>query len=536
MDSARKKLKILMAAAEAAPFVKVGGLADVLGGLPRALRAMGHDARIVMPYYPLVAESGRWPLEEVLGPTAVPIRDGHSERARVYRATMPASRPDGKDAVPVYLIRSDRWFLDADRSERVYSCDAEPYLFWNRAILELTPRFADGWTPDVLHCHDWQAGPALVYLKTLYRCAPAWQSTAGVYTIHNLAHTGEFGPDVLEAAGLPAHLFTYDKLEFYGNVSLLKGGLVYSDRVNTVSDTYAQEVQTADYGCRFDGLFRYLAAQERLSGIVNGLDPEMFDPATDPHLVANYSRANPAPKAECKAALQAECGFATDPSLPVFGLVSRLVEQKGLDLIREAADALMELPIQLVVLGVGAPEYESFFQDLARKHPTKVHARVAFDLPFAQRIYSGADLFLMPSRFEPCGLGQLIALRYGTIPVVRATGGLADTVEDFRAPARGLGRGNGFIFTEYDSSAMVEAVRRALEAFGDARRWAGLVDRAMKTDFAWTGPARAYAGLYRDAINCMKPANPAHPANPANSANSVSPADFAKTMEMGRAA
>jgi starch synthase len=501
MDSARRKLKILMVAAEVSPFVKVGGLADVLGGLPRALRAMGHDVRVVMPYYPLVANSGEWPLEEVVQPTAIPIRDGVVDCAGVYRATMPGTMTDGKDSVPVYMIRSDRWFADADCSEKVYSGDAEPYIFLNRAIMELAPKFTRGWTPDVLHCHDWQAGLALVYLKTLYRCAPAWENTAGVYSIHNLAHTGEFGFDVLEAAGLPNHLFAYDKLEFYGNVSLMKGGLVYADQVHTVSETYAREIQTAEHGCGFEGLFRYLAAQGRLRGIVNGLDHAAFNPATDPYLAANYSRENPGPKAECKAALQAECGFAVDPAIPVIGIVTRLVEQKGLDLIRNCADELLSLPIQLVVLGVGNPAYEGLFRTLARNHPDKVHARIAFHIRFAQHIYSGADLFLMPSRFEPCGLGQLIALRYGTIPVVRATGGLADTVEDFQPSARGLGRGNGFVFTEYNSSAMVGAVRRAVETFQDQRRWSALVTRAMKTEFAWQKPAKEYAAMYRAALS-----------------------------------
>jgi starch synthase len=497
---AARKLRIVMVAAEVAPFVKVGGLADVLGGLPRALRALGHDVRIVMPYYPMVHNSGRWELEEILGPCPIPTREGMIEQAKVHRTLMPPSRPGGNDGLPVYMIESDRWFKDADRSEKVYTGDAEPYIFLNRAVMELVPYLERGWMPDILHCHDWQAGLAPVYLRTLYRCSTAWSGTSSVISVHNLAHSGEFGRDVLEAAGLPPYLFSYDKLEFYGNVSLLKGGLVYSDQVNTVSETYAREIQTPEYGIRFEGLFRFLASQGRLSGIVNGIDTAAFDPATDPLIPARYDRANPAPKVICKAALQKECGFAVDPDVPVASIVTRLVEQKGLDLLRDSADKLLAQPLQLVVLGVGNPVYEQFFKELARKYPGRVHTRIVFDAPFAQRIYAGSDLFLMPSRFEPCGLGQLIALRYGTIPIVRKTGGLADTVEDYKSGGRGNGRGNGFVFEEYNSSAMLKAVARAVDAFHDKPGWAALVDRAMAADFGWDKPARQYVSLYRRAV------------------------------------
>jgi starch synthase len=486
---ASRKLKILFVSVEVAPLAKVGGLADVAGALPKALKALGHDVRIIMPSYRMIEDNPENAVEECVPEFSVPIHEGLSLPATLKKTAI--------GDIPVYLVASDRYFTEATESKKIYSLEAEPYIFFDRAVAEAIPRLTPNWTPDVIHCHDWQTGLIAVYLDTFYHDHPVWESVARVFTVHNLAYQGDYPYEIFRYAGLPEELFTWDRLEFYGRMNFMKGGLIYSDVSNTVSPTYARETQTEALGCGLHGLLQYLAAQKRYTGILNGIDMDVYNPQTDPNLAASYSAENPAGKAKCKTALQAECGLPKSKKSAVIGIVSRLADQKGFDLIREAADDLLRLPVQLVLLGTGDPAYEAYFQELQKRYPKKVRAFLGYDAQLAQRIYSGSDIFLMPSRYEPCGLGQLMSLRYGTIPVVRATGGLADTISDYSARS---GKGNGFVFEEYDAAAMLEAVRRAVETFQDGDAWKRLVERALNSDFSWNSSAKKYVELYRQAL------------------------------------
>lgn len=486
---ATRKLNILIVSAEVAPFAKVGGLADVAGALPKALKALGHDVRVVMPCYKMVEDNPAYNVQDLLPSFPVPINDNLKIPAHVRQTHIAGN-------IPVYLIGSSQYFTNATESKKIYYLEPEPYVFFDRAVAEFVPRLSPAWKPDVIHCNDWHTGLIPVYLQTFYRDHSIWSDTGSVFTIHNIAFQGEFDFEILRYAGLPDHFFTYDKLEFYGRMSFMKGGLVFSDMSNTVSKTYAIEVQTPEYGCRLDGLLRYLASQGRFTGILNGIDYEEYNPATDTRIAANYNAEKPAGKARCKAALQEECGFARSKKAALIGLISRLSDQKGLDLIRDIAKKLVKLPIQFVLLGTGDPHYEQYFRELAERYPRKVRSFIGFDSDLALRIYAGSDLFLMPSRFEPCGLGQMISLRYGTIPIVRATGGLADTISNFNPRT---GRGNGFVFKEYQPDALYAAIVRAIETFGHKEQWDLLVQRALMADFSWSTSARKYVELYRQA-------------------------------------
>jgi starch synthase len=488
--------RILMISAEVAPLAKVGGLADVAGALPKALHALGHDARILMPAYPMIEADTRWQMEP-LTQFEVAIRPDWTETATVSQLTLPSG-------VRVYLLRVGDWFANATESTKLYAVDPRAYVAFCRAAVEWLARQSD-WTPQVVHCNDWHTALVPVYLRT-----PRTERTdamATVFTIHNLAYQGVFEKEFFHELGLPDYLFDIEGLEFYGKVNLMKGALLYSDRVNTVSPTYAAEIQTPEYGERLEGLLRRLADERRLSGILNGIDYDEWNPETDPHIPAHYSATNLQGKATCKAELQRACGWQPDPSKAVIGLVSRLTDQKGLDLIKSLGAKLLQLPIQFVLLGTGDPAYERYFRSWHKRHRAMVHATIGFDNAWAHRIYAGADMFLMPSRFEPCGLGQMISLRYGTIPTVRQTGGLADSIAPYDA-ARGAG--NGFVFREYKPSALYDAVRQAVEAFQDADAWQALVARVMQQDWSWSRSAGAYAALYAEALEARTGRAPAY--------------------------
>jgi starch synthase len=470
-------------AAEVAPFAKTGGLGDVAGALPRALARRGHDVRVAMPMHRGI-ESRAGTLRAAVPRVTVPIADRTAEGALL----------EGRLAgtVPVYFVAHDGYY---DRPA-LYgeSDDCERYVFFCRSLLAALPALS--WTPHVIHANDWQAGLLPVYLETLYRDRPGYADVATVFTVHNLAYQGQFWHYDMPLTGLGWDLFTPAGIEFYGHLSFLKAGLVFADLVTTVSPTYAREIQTPEHGQRLDGVLRERSAD--LVGILNGLDVEAWNPATDPDLPKRYGPGDPEGKAACTAALRAECGLpAPAGRRPLVGVVGRLAEQKGLDLVAEAVPALEAAGAQLVVLGSGEARYERLVTDLARAHPRTVAARVGFDEALARRIYAGADLFLMPSRYEPCGLGQLIALRYGTIPVVRRTGGLADTVRPWQATT---GAGTGFVFEDFAGTACRAALERAFAAYADPVAWRRLVANAMAADFSWEASAEAYITSYRRAI------------------------------------
>lgn len=483
-----KKLKVLLVSAEVAPFAKVGGLADVAGALPKALKAMGHDVRVVMPGYQMVQTNSKYNVKTKMKSLDVPLGD-RTINASVKQTSI-------GENIPVYLMCAP-YFENSVDSKSVYVPGSEPYAFFSRAVLEMLTKMSPTWKPDVIHCNDWHTGLLPVYKTLFYSDDPTVGSAASVFTIHNLAYQGEFGFPTLSECGLPDSLYTMDKLECYGSVNFLKAGIVFSNAVSTVSPTYSCEIQTHDYGCRLEGLLCYLNEIGRLRGILNGIDYEEFNPATDKRIPFTFSAAKPGGKAKDKAALQAEMGLPVNADVPVIGLVSRLADQKGLDLIKAAMPKILKLGVQLVLLGTGDTTYEKYFSKLESTHPDQVKANIGFDAVLAQKIYAGCDMFLMPSKFEPCGLGQLISLRYGTIPVVRATGGLADTIVDYR---KDKSDSNGFVFSMYTPEALFDTVKRAVETFKNKTEWKKLVKTALTCDFSWESSAGKYVDFYADAM------------------------------------
>lgn len=459
-------MRALFVTPECAPLTKTGGLGDVSGALPAALRALGHDVRVLLPGYgavlaglPQASEVARL---ELLGAQARLLEAGDFlvvDCAALYQ----------RDGGPYQNGQGEDW---PDNPQRFGLLSRVASLLGGGA----SPL---GWRPQILHCNDWPTGLAPVYLSFESNRA------AAVMTVHNLAFQGVFDASWTKPLALPAATFSIEGVEFYGKLSFLKGGLAYADALTTVSPTYAREIQTEELGCGLDGLLR--ARRGALSGIANGIDTETWDPQRDARLAQRYGPWTLERKSANKEALQRLLGLAVDPGVPLLGTVCRFTEQKGIDLIAAAADELVGLPAQLAVLGNGERQHESALRAAAERHPGAAAVALGFDEDLAHLIEAGADLFLMPSRFEPCGLNQMYSQRYGTPPVARATGGLVDTVADGET---------GFLFERAESAALVTAVRRALEAWRDARRWREIQRRGMERDFSWAAPARQYAALY----------------------------------------
>jgi starch synthase len=481
-------LKIFVIASECVPFSKTGGLADVVGALPKALAARGHDVTVFLPRYRstapgLVAYSS---LQVPLGEKSlmVDIQGGRVlDGVRYYFLDYPPYY----DREELYVVNG------AD-----YPDNAERFTLFSRAALEFLKRTG---LPDVIHCHDWQSALIPALLKTVHSGDPGLGRLPVVLTVHNLAYQGLFPREVLRRIGLPAELFTVDRLEFYGKLNFLKGGLVFADFLTTVSRKYAQEIQTPEYGHGLDGTMRDRAAT--VTGILNGVDYGEWSPENDRFIAANYSAANLNAKQVCKKDLLNQMGLRdTDLRKPLLGIVSRFATQKGFDLIEGVAAPLLEDDLYLVVLGTGEPRFEKMFSELADRHPKKVAVRVGFDNALAHKIEAGSDMFLMPSRWEPCGLNQIYSLRYGTVPVVRATGGLDDTVEPFDLP---IGKGTGFKFTLYTGAAFLESVQEALAVFrGHPQAWRQLMKNGMAKDFSWNRSAAEYEALFERVVKSAR--------------------------------
>jgi starch synthase len=482
-------MKILFVTAEMSPFAKTGGLADVAGSLPKALVGMGHDVRVVMPKYRMVKGNLRYV-------TDFPVAIDQSVETCIIRKTeIPYTWKNRKKSIKVYFTDSYRLF---DR-EGIYGHfdDAERFVFFCKAVLDMLPYIK--FKPDVIHCNDWHTGPVCLLLKENYRTSSYYNDIATLFTIHNLEYQGHFSNHVINLLNCDYGVFTPEKTEFYGMFNFMKTGLVYADVINTVSKVYAEEIKTPQYGERLDGLLQ--KRSEDLYGIVNGVDYEEFNPLTDSDIAKNFSIYNLDDKKANKTSLQKEMGLPFS-DVPLIGLISRLSGQKGLNLIIDRIDEMLSKDIQFVLLGTGDEYYHDQFRAIAVKYSKKIAVHLGFNPKLAKQIYAGSDMFLMPSRFEPCGLGQLISLRYGTIPIVRATGGLAETIIDYDTDKE---LGNGFSFVDFSSDEMLDAIDRAVYVYSNCPdEWKALVRRAMELDFSWDSSAKKYEELYKYTIKKRK--------------------------------
>lgn len=468
-------MKVLYLSAEVEPFAKVGGLADVAGSLPRELVNQGLVVRVAMPAYHMVLDQWESDIVPLSTGFDVNLNRNKSVPATVYSLEHRATSH--------WLVDIGTAFSRVTCSEEVYSPQRDDYLAFVQATIAACRQV--GWIPDVVHANDWHMAFAPVFVRE----KTDWCHSACVYSIHNMAYQGQFGRDTLEEAGLPESTFSWDKLESWGGVNFLKSGCAYADHVNTVSPTYAQEIQSEDYGCGLWGLMHHLADEGRLHGILNGIDTESHDPQSDPRISAHFGPASMEGKSECKAALCRELGL--EKGRPLLGVVSRLSEQKGFDLILPCVARIIEAGASLVILAIGDPTMAVQFKELAAQNPNRIAFCERYDADLAQRVYAGIDIFLMPSKFEPCGLGQMFALRYGSVPVVRKTGGLADSVFD------GV---NGFVFDEATPDALWTAIDRALSVHGGPE-WTKLVHAGMTADFSWSQSAKKYVELYDQALS-----------------------------------
>jgi starch synthase len=473
-------VKVAFVASEGVPFSKTGGLADVVGALPKALAALGHEVEVILPRYRVTPAGASVPHAQSL---TLPLGSGYKF----------ASVQDGGRAhqVQTYLIDCPEYF-DRDglyqQKGEDYPDNVHRFAAFSMAALEFLKHGAT--SPDIIHCHDWQTALVPIYLRNIYREDGYFGKTSVVFTLHNLGYQGLFPPHVLPQISLHAGLFTIDALEYYGMVNLLKGGMIFSDFITTVSRKYAEEIQTPEFGYGLEGVLHSRA--DHLQGIVNGVDYDEWDPATDKLLVANYTPTSLKGKDVCKKALLENMGVQT-PVLrrPVIGIVSRFASQKGFDLIATIAEQLAALDLYVVALGTGEPPHEELFRTMAAKYPEKFLVKIAYDNTLAHQIEAGSDMFLMPSRYEPCGLNQIYSLKYGAVPIVRATGGLDDTIEPFDGKA-----GTGFKFQEYSPQALLATIHAALEVYSTPKIWNRLVQNGMKKDFSWTTSARGYSQIY----------------------------------------
>lgn len=480
-------LKVLYVASEAVPFIKTGGLADVAGSLPKALKKQGVDVRVVMPKYGKIAQEYLDKMEHVY--------DG--EFTVSWRTKFLGIDKLVLDGVTFYFIDNQEYFYR--EGFYGYGDDAERFAFFSRAVLEILPQ--ENFWPDVIHTNDWHTALVNVYLRLDHIGDERYERIRTVFTIHNLKYQGVFPKDVMgDVLGLDWQYFNNGDLEYYDAVNFMKGAIVYADNITTVSRTYAQEIQYEFFGEGLDGLLRRRAGD--LHGIVNGLDTELYNPATDKYLTEPFMKYDATnvteKKIDNKAALQRMLDLPVERQTPLVAMVTRLVEPKGLDLVVRILDELLEHEdMQFVLLGVGDRVYEDWFRGLAWRHPTKVSSNIYFSDEMAQRIYAGASIFLMPSAYEPCGIGQLIAMRYGTIPVARATGGLVDTIIPYNKSTQ---EGNGYLFADYNAHDMMYTVKKALTLFRDFNSWKLLMQNAMNTDYSWARSAKEYKALYERLI------------------------------------
>jgi starch synthase len=481
-------LKILFVAAEAVPFCKTGGLGDVIGSLPKELKQQGVDARVMLPNYQDIPEKYK---KEMVLKDKFFVQVGWRQK---YCGVLQMEY----QGITFYFIDNEDYFKR--HGLYGYDDDAERFGFLCRAVLESLDKI--DFMPDILHCHDWHTGMVSVLFDAHYRHLPEYENIKTLFTIHNLRYQGVFPKEILhDILSLDWKYFNADGVEFNDAVSFLKGGLAYSDMISTVSRTYAEEIQDPYFGEQLDGFLR--KRQESLVGIINGIDYDEYNPATDTKIFTNYDVKSLAKRVENKLALQKQLGLAVNADIPIVAIVSRLVGPKGIDLMeRRLVDMLKEMSIdnhdaQLVVLGTGEARYENFFRYIAWQYPGKISASIMFDDALARQIYAGADMFLMPSLYEPCGIGQLIAMRYGCMPIVRETGGLKDTVQPYDEET---GKGNGFSFANYNAHEMSDAIDAAVEMFSNKKQWNKVIANGMKSDYSWQKSAQQYQEIYKKML------------------------------------
>ncbi|MDD4844474.1 MAG: glycogen synthase GlgA [Anaerotignum sp.] len=472
----KKGLKVLIVASEAAPFIKSGGLGDVVGSLPKALQAQGVDVRVVVPRHMSIKNSEMHDVK-YLGEFDVHLF------WRIQRAKVLVKPQE----VPIYFIENDFYFGRGGLYG--YGDDNERFAFFGKAVLDMMAML--DFYPDVLHCNDWQTGPICMYLKEIYSKMVYYSRIKTLFTIHNLQYQGNFDKSTMEVIGVPYYCYENGSVEFYNNVSFMKMGLNYADRISTVSETYAKEIQTWEYGYGMDGILR--SRKDVLTGIINGIDYLANDPETDSRIACNYHADLIEGKAENKRALQERLGLEKR-DVPIVAMITRLADQKGLDILSYVFHEMMQRDVQFVLLGTGETRFEYFFREMAKRYPGRASLNIFFDETLAQQIYAGSDLFLMPSRFEPCGLGQMFSLRYGTVPIVRKTGGLADTVFQYHSETK---EGNGFLFESYDGGGILWALDQALEVYYKGKEeWSHVVKNAMNSNYSWASSASKYIMLY----------------------------------------
>ncbi len=467
-------------------------------GLPRALKEIGCDIRVITPGYARPSDTS-----DKLGKIveSLPIRIGErSEEGGLYESRLPNT------SVPVYFVSHDKYFnrkglYQEDGND--YADNLERFTFFSMAVLYTIKKL--GWKPDIIHCNDWQTSLIPVYLKAMVKedkdLIDFYKSCGTLFTIHNLGYQGLFMGDKFPLTGLRWTVFNMNGLEFYGKINLLKGGILFSDIVNTVSPTYSQEIQTEELGHGLHGVLQ--ARRGDLYGILNGVDYKEWDPSIDKHIAARYSLKSTSRKKICKRDLQKNCGL-TIKDVPIIGIVSRLDDQKGFDILIKIMDELMQLEIQMVILGTGRPKYQDILKRFATKYPTKISVNLFFDDTLARKIEAGADIFLLPSKYEPCGLNQLYSFRYGTVPVAHKTGGLADTIIDYTPSNIAMDRTTGFLFNHYSAEDLLKAILLALSVYGDKARWKRLITSGMKSDFSWKRSAGEYVKLYKKVRGKIK--------------------------------
>jgi starch synthase len=485
-----KSLNVLFLSSEVDPFAKTGGLADVSGALPQILKSLGQEVRVMMPRYGAI-DRRKDRLHEMIRLKNIDIPVGKKSYPASVRSSFLVNV---HDKVQVYFVDNSKFFGRTGiyvhpETKKDYADNDERFIFFARSVFEVLKKM--GWAPDIIHCNDWQTGLVPAYLRTVYGKDPLFKHTRTLFTVHNMAYQGAFPKEASAKTHLPPEIFSEKGLLSSGKLNFLKAGLLYADAITAVSERYAREIySSAEYGCGLQNVLR--KRKQDLTGILNGVDYSLWDPSADKLIPQQYDHRSIELKVENKKALLRHFKLPFNESTPVIGIISRLADQKGFDIIGEVLDRMMKENLQLVVLGTGEKRYHTMFERAARKYPKKIGVALTFDNPLAHLIEAGSDMFLMPSRYEPCGLNQIYSLRYGTVPIVRATGGLDDTIEDVRGTS-----GTGFKFSTYSGSELLKTVHRALHAFERQTTWGRIMRAGMAEDFSWESSAKKYLQVYR---------------------------------------